>query len=378
MTHDELSYSSAHRWMRCPGSVRATRNIPRESSSYANDGSACHKIASTVLESMNENQSLITIRDKIEFTTFLLNNYKDKYIEEFNVIITSEMLDNVHTYIKYLINLGGNQLYETSCKMNYGGKDRKGTCDAIVFNQHVIHIIDLKMGYNRVHAKGNEQLMMYALATHEQFKTPNAKYFLTIVQPRLDSIDTVPIDVEELLEFKDRLETSAKIALHPNSPIIPHPKACKYCAIRATCKELSEEVDEIVSDLSPVSTLSDADIKRVLDNRKLIKEFLTNVEEHICKRLEKGEEFDGYTLSPGRCSYKITNTYEFLSRCDHDESNYKEPELLPISSLRKKYKNFDERFGDLVKKTPGKLCLSKVSATSRDSLFDDFEEGLNV
>jgi Protein of unknown function (DUF2800) len=51
MAHAELSPSSAERWMTCPGSVAACRDIPDTSSTHADEGTAAHHIAAACLES---------------------------------------------------------------------------------------------------------------------------------------------------------------------------------------------------------------------------------------------------------------------------------------------------------------------------------------
>ena len=47
--HAKLSPSSAHRWLRCPASIEACRDIKDTSSIHAEEGTAAHELAETVL-----------------------------------------------------------------------------------------------------------------------------------------------------------------------------------------------------------------------------------------------------------------------------------------------------------------------------------------
>ncbi len=49
--HSRLSPSSAHRWMACAGSVLLESRVPDSSSSFADEGTAAHELASLCLTS---------------------------------------------------------------------------------------------------------------------------------------------------------------------------------------------------------------------------------------------------------------------------------------------------------------------------------------
>ena len=50
MIHAQLSASGAHRWMRCPGSVRLCKNIPHRDTKYTIEGTVAHTLAQMSLE----------------------------------------------------------------------------------------------------------------------------------------------------------------------------------------------------------------------------------------------------------------------------------------------------------------------------------------
>src|SRR5690606_26092408 len=47
--HAELGASSAHRWMKCAGSIALSRGIPNVDSEYAREGTAAHELAEKCL-----------------------------------------------------------------------------------------------------------------------------------------------------------------------------------------------------------------------------------------------------------------------------------------------------------------------------------------
>ena len=53
--HAKLSPSSAHRWLRCPASIEACRDIKDTSSIHAEEGTAAHELAETVLRNPSTN-----------------------------------------------------------------------------------------------------------------------------------------------------------------------------------------------------------------------------------------------------------------------------------------------------------------------------------
>ena len=49
MKHAILSPSSSHRWITCPGSVALSKNEPKTTSTYSDEGTAAHHLAAECL-----------------------------------------------------------------------------------------------------------------------------------------------------------------------------------------------------------------------------------------------------------------------------------------------------------------------------------------
>ena len=86
--------------------------------------------------------------------------------------------------------------------------DGFGTSDVVILSEGVIEIIDLKYGKGMpVSAHQNPQMGLYALGAYAAYDLlyDFDRIRMTIVQPRLDSVSTVEIFVEELLYWADNV-----------------------------------------------------------------------------------------------------------------------------------------------------------------------------
>lgn len=293
--HAKLSASGSHRWLHCPGSVKAEADLPNTTSFFAQEGTAAHELAELVLTGSGGAHSWL-----------------NKQLPENNAFtVTDEMADSVQVYVDYVRNLSGEHAYEQRVDFSDWVPDGFGTADAIVIQDETIRVIDLKMGKGvRVDALDNTQGLLYALgayAEHELFKDFKS-VVVTIVQPRLDHIDEWEISIDELLKRGEWIRQRAEEANSPDAERVPGESQCNWCRAKATCPALKRHTERVLlSDFESMETqsidaLSDAQMREVLDNKKLIIGWLDAVESHVKERLEKGEQFDGYKIVSGRSS----------------------------------------------------------------------------
>ncbi|HFR5412057.1 TPA: DUF2800 domain-containing protein, partial [Streptococcus pyogenes] len=83
-----------------------------------------------------------------------------------------------------------------------------GTSDVVILADGVIEIIDLKYGKGMpVSANQNPQMGLYALGAYASYDMVYDfdRIKMTIIQPRLDSVSSVDIYVEELLYWADNV-----------------------------------------------------------------------------------------------------------------------------------------------------------------------------
>ena len=291
--HARLSPSSAHRWLRCPGSVKAEEGLIGKGSFNALEGSAAHELAELVL---SQGGSCF--------------DWEGKQLIEYNEFtVDREMASNVQEYVDYVRGLGGEQYYEQAVDYGEWVEGGFGTSDAIVYKDCTLYVIDLKYGKGlQVFAEGNEQAQLYALGALDewQFLTVE-KVVIVIVQPRLDHIDEWETTPEQLYKFGEYASQQAEACMDEKAERVPGEKQCQWCKAKATCPALNKYTEQVMlasfdnlDDQPSVNKLTDEQLRLALDGKKLIMSWLDAVEQLITERLQSGQSFDGYKLVAGR------------------------------------------------------------------------------
>lgn len=286
MEHAKLSASGSHRWIRCPGSVKAEEGLLDTSNKYSEEGSLAHDLAERM---------------------FFNKDYSD-------LNVTEEMVGYVKYYVDYLRSIWGIVYIETKVDFSHIVPEGFGTADAIVIKHKIfgddLHIIDLKYGKGvKVEAYENTQLLLYAIGVLNRSYDidvnnidPDRIEFihLEIVQPRLNHKSKWTISMATLKHWGGYLKAKAEEALKPNAFRTPSEIACQWCKANATCLALHNFTDEIISDnLENPEDMTDEDTKKVLDNSKLISSFIKNVEERVYNHILTGNILPGYKLVNG-------------------------------------------------------------------------------
>lgn len=289
--HAKLSASGSSRWINCPGSVAAEDGIPEQRSIFADEGSAAHELAEQSLtKDMHPSNWL-----------------GEAFAEWPDFPVNQEMVDAIVLYRDFVNSLPGEKLIEQQVDFSDWVPEGFGTSDAIVINGTHMHVVDLKYGKGvPVSPEENSQAMLYALGAYAMtdglydIRTID----ITIVQPRLDHIQTWSTTVEELLKFGAMVQQKAEEALSEDAPRVPGDVQCRWCKVKATCPALKKLSDDTVLAFfdDPIESLSPNDLKAALDNKKLIIGWLDAVEELAKQRLNDGEGFPGYKLVAGRSS----------------------------------------------------------------------------
>lgn len=276
--HARFSFSAAHRWMKCPGSIVACENIPNTSSWQADKGTRLHAVAADVLGGKTHD-------------------------------LQGEEAEIVDSYVDYVRELAGtpktNLLVEQRVTLS---KDVWGTCDAIVIQPYVMHIIDLKTGSQRVDATNNAQLLGYAAAALNEFNVMPSPVCheirpvdirLHIVQPSIGWFDSWTVSAREVADFVKKINSAVTRACSPAPDYFPSEEACKWCPARATCRARAEfNVKLAVTEFAladPVE-LTPLDIERILPQVPQIVAWATSIQEYATSQALKGNTPKGYKL----------------------------------------------------------------------------------
>jgi hypothetical protein len=332
-SHALLSASGSSRWIGCPASVYMEYGLEDHTSEYAAEGIAAHELA------------------KFEFGYG--QKPKSKYINR-------EMelhIESYHNYVNSFIEGSNAQDVEKKVDFSNAVINGYGTVDAFIFNwsEESLHIFDLKYGFNKVEAKNNTQMLLYAIGA---LKNINEDKFLKkfevktitlhIVQPRINNFDTWTLSIEELEEWIKYFQIQSIRALTLTDEFNPSNTNCKYCKAKKHCPALTKFVSDrsielkqkmnngtlFVKSQDKKKDLDNNFIKKVLDNSDLIKQYLQFVEDTARERLIYGEEIEGYKVVRTMSRRKLKEDAEDELYNDYGDKIYQKS-LLSLGALEK-------------------------------------------
>lgn len=299
MAHSVLGASKAHRWITCPGSVKLEETFPDTTSPAAAEGTAAHALAEVCLTM------------GIGPEQYIGSTVEDHLVDE-------HMARHVATYIDHINMNPGVHYFEVRVDYSAYAPGGYGTADCLSFADGVMRVIDLKYGVGvKVFAQDNAQLKLYALGAFLEhgFDYQVDVIEMTIVQPRLDHIDSFTMRVKDLLAWaRNVVKPAAELALQDDAPFKPSESACRFCKAKSSCRALAEHnlkavqgefenLDEALEQRKP-DTLNPEELAELLEKADLITSWATSLKEHATTTLFNGGVIPGYKVVSGRSHRK--------------------------------------------------------------------------
>ncbi len=372
--HAKLSASGSKRWLLCPRSIELGSLFEETTSVFAEEGTLAHSLAEYVLK------------------TYFNEEAKEPETEK-------EMQHYVEIYTDYVKEL----FFELKAKeeafamieqrVDFSDIAPKGfgTCDTILFNSKTLHIVDLKYGKGvAVDAEENSQTRLYgygALRLIRLLEESIEEVYMHIVQPRLNSISTECLSVEELETWaNDYVKPRALEAYQNKGGFNPCTEACRFCPARALCKARKEKNMEILSLLGTrPDLLNKTDLQEVLMNADNIVKWIKEVQDFATSHILSGHEVEGFKLVEGRAVRSFSDTdeaFKVLIENGIEEALLYERKPLTLAKVEAQIgkKAFKDLVGDYVVTPPGKPTLVPASdkrlAMKFNTAVDDFAEDL--
>lgn len=298
MAHAKLGASKAHRWMTCPASVKLESNLPDSASFFAQEGTAAHALAEECLLKQKPPEEFIGA----EFEGFTVDE---------------DMANHVATYVDFCNSQEGDEAHvELRVDYSQWAEGGFGTADYVSIADGVLHVIDLKYGKGiKVNANRNEQLMLYGLGAAHAFSDKVDTVNMTIVQPRLDHIDTYSMRTKDLFKWADDVvKPAAELAMSTDANFNPTKKACHFCKAKPTCRHLAkhnynltlgsfENLDEPLV-VNTAHLLSVEEISNLLPKMDALIGWAQSIQKHALKLLLDGSTLPNFKLVAGRSQRK--------------------------------------------------------------------------
>lgn len=360
--HARLSASSAKRWLTCPPIISLEELVGgrQRTSSYALEGTDAHKLAELKLKDFigrNVTQAIEDFKESSE--------YYDQEMEE--------ATDRYRDYVVELYNNHGdlaNIDLEQQVSFDKYVPGGFGTSDVVITSPGRIEIVDLKYGKGiKVEAYQNPQLMLYALGAYEKFDFVYdfETITMTIVQPRLDHLDSFTVATDELLYWAENyVAPRASLADQGIGEWNITEDVLRFSGVRGRLRPQFEQNKEFIEkyEYGEGAVLDPDELTEVLDQADQIKRWLKDVEDFALKSLLDGKDVPGFKVVEGRSNRKISDEAGLAKVLQaqgfKDDQIYKEPKLETLGKLEKLVgkKEFEELSGDYITKPEGKPTLA--------------------
>ena len=299
-----LTAPKAKKWVNCPGSVELELLVPYErsveSSVFSEESSLLHEMTRECL-----------ICDKSP-DDWLLEAREEIAMGEEAYLFPEHYLEPLDYYVDYVrstrIEDDATLLIEKDVSFDLLVPGGHGTVDAIVIDGETCHIIHLSAKPERLEAKDNHQLILYALGAmftlRKAFRCDT--FNLTIVQPMHYHRSSWVITHDELLAWGKVITKQVESAVSTQPHFSPSLAACSQCRARGLCKPLADHCMEMMTtieqhmketlDMRHINLMSAHEISEALDQLPLLALWKEALEHQAMEKIEQGVNIPGYEL----------------------------------------------------------------------------------
>jgi hypothetical protein len=227
--HARLGPSSAHRWARCPASIRLSEQVPPRPAGFA---AAAGTLLHAVVERQLLGQSHLQQHEIEQLSEFDVGELRARMIVDQGVSAAKSAMVR-HRMTDFLVET------RVDPGRSMGRTDFWGTADLIAADEatRTLLVGDLKTGRGRVEAEANDQLLSYALGALDLLAFEPQRIVLAIFQPLLlgDRPALWETGLDTLYLFRSYIAERAAMTDRDDVEPEPSEEACQWCPARAIC-----------------------------------------------------------------------------------------------------------------------------------------------
>lgn len=366
-THLTFGGSSAHRWLRCAGSVKICATLPPQAENeHMAAGTRAHALLELAVSERADNVS----------------DFKGQSLRPGWPAFTEDDVNAVNIALDYINSL----LAKDSAALLFVerhvtlSEDVGGTADVVVYlpSAQALHVIDYKHGRRYVEADGNPQIKLYASATVFGFtEAPVSTVYGTIIQPRTftgEPIRTAIYGPADLIAYSDDVDAAVARARQDDAPFAPGEEQCHWCPAAHVCPALGRSAEQVADAVSACVPSHESDmivtlptpermrtnIDALADMLKaipLLQAWIDAVEDAALAAAKSGQQVPGFKLVPTRPSRSWIDGKAaldwFASSTMLDEDEYAPRKLLSVAQA------------EALAKTQGKAAVKALAAFVR-------------
>lgn len=365
-THARLSPSAAARWLTCTAAPTLEAQFPDESSVYADEGSFAHKLAE--LEAGKALKFTTAAKYKRAVEGLSKNDTYNAETHE----CAKDYADHIKAIFKKEKAKTPDAFAELEVKLDLSGfiPEGFGTADCIIVSDTTLYVIDFKYGKGvKVSAEGNAQMELYALGALELY---GALYdietvSMTIIQPRLGSVETAERKAEDLYAWAEStVKPAAEAAFNGPGEFCPSEPACRFCKAKSTCPARAQHYVDLFDDTPEPKTLTAEEAGEILTKAAGMKTWLSDIEAVVFSALMAGEPVSQWKLVEGKSNRKYTDedkVAKALMKAGLTEDQVYTQKLVTITGVEKLLgkKEAAVVLDGLVEKPEGKPTLAEIS-----------------
>ena len=328
--HALLGASSSARWLVCTPSARLEAMFPDEQSPYAAEGTIAHDLAESILRHKLEGKK----EPKLDGYSTEMVEAVSRYVD-----ICEEKVNEARARSS-----DAEVMIEAKLDFSRWVPEGFGTGDMVIVADGILEVIDLKYGKGvPVSAIENTQMRLYALGAYDvnEFLYDVKSVRMTIVQPRLDSVSTDEMALEELLDWGEEIKPIAQRAFNGEGDCTPC-DYCNFCKARHTCRALADTcLTAFYKDGGKLNQLlTDQEVSDILAMKDLITKWIKGVYDFAYEKALSGEkQWPGYKLVEGTSRRTITDpeaaAKTLLDNGYKEKDIFKPRELEGITNLQK-------------------------------------------
>ena len=361
--HARLSASSADRWIHCTGSVALSEQAPPKGDTfYTQEGTVAHTLADIQTRTMIFGAKSLTKKDKEDQKDIIQNSG----------FYTEEMGEAVATYAAYIQELyntagpGAALMTEQRLDLTRWVPEGFGTADCCILGNDTLYVVDFKFGKGvAVNAENNPQIRLYGLGAVDLFDGlyEFSKVNMTIIQPRLGSISSEEMPLNDLLKWGEEVVKPQAEKAMDGCQEFASGSWCRFCPCHPICREQAKLQVEIAKHDFGDPLLMDSDeIAEVLQIADKYVAWVNALKEYALSQALRGEHFEGYKIVEGRSNRTYRDELlvkEALNKAGFDDALIYERRMLGITAMEKVVgkKQLTEILGDLLIKPEGKPVL---------------------
>lgn len=284
--HHIFGPSSLERRDLCPGSAKAEKDLPEQTSDAAEKGSQLHDLFHRMI--LNENP--------IELDSEIARlDGEDEDAFKFCTDHLHDMQNHFTTMPKHL----------SEHRLNLGSiwPGLYGTCDlALVEPFGHADLTDFKFGFGHVTSpETNLQLAALAIGLFDEFELQSID--VRICKPKQRWISPAKrYTRDDISAIESRIGNIIDLANIENPPLRPGAQQCKYCKALATCPAVLKQVNDIAIPANEVSPehLADFEIGEYLQKAEMIEAWIKALKQKAYQALFAGRDVPGFQLVDGK------------------------------------------------------------------------------